>query len=64
MDELMKMVWKECLERFGSSTAVDIHIDSEGVFLTTENKGLTKRSPWYDHDDRKINGSALEMVDR
>ena len=57
MDEFIKMIWQECLERFGRAMEVDIHIDSDGVTITTESKATTQKS--FLVCDKKIDGSMI-----
>ena len=37
MDEFLKRIYNECIERFGSSTEVIICVNEDGVELTTTN---------------------------
>lgn len=60
MDELLKMIWNECVSRFGQSVNVDIHIDCDGVTITTENRGDTEAET-IPH--RKIEGGYAVRVD-
>lgn len=41
MNDFIKLIWKECLEHFGTGTNVDIHVDSTGVEVVTTTKGTS-----------------------
>ena len=60
MNDFLKMIWKESVERFGSATVVDIHIDSEGIYLTTECCAITRDNSITDKNT--INGNMLVML--
>ena len=61
MDELLKLIWDECVSRFGQSVNVDIHVDCDGVTITTKSRGNTEAEII---PDRKIAGGYAVIVDQ
>jgi len=60
MDEFLKSIYKECVERFGSSTEVIIRVDEDGVELTTTNNIYTMNPEAIPH--RKLTGEKYTVI--
>ena len=64
MDDLLKMIYMECLERFGTSTEVNITVDSDGIRLTTESMVCSRKAEWMCYDQKKIDGEHIAIADK
>ena len=60
MDEFLKMIYNECVERFGSSTEVSILVNEDGVELTTVNNAYSLHPEVIPH--RKITGEKYTVI--
>lgn len=60
MDEFLKMIYNECVERFGSSTEVSIRVDEDGVELTTVNNAYSIHPETITR--RKITGEKYTVI--